>query len=78
MQDAWQGKIIYYALGDAKINVGSNTLWHALTVVAICKIGVNSIGYITNGISLWIGNSIARNKYIPNDIVKSSANSILT
>ena len=38
MQDAWQGKIIYYALGDAKINVGSNTLWHALTVVAICKI----------------------------------------
>ena len=38
MQDEWRGKINYYALGDAKVNVGSNILMHALAVIAIYKI----------------------------------------
>ena len=41
-------------MGDAKFNVGSNALSDALTVVALCKIGVNSIADITNGIYSYI------------------------
>ena len=40
MQDAWRGKINYYALGDAKVNVGPNTLWQAHSIADI-KTGIS-------------------------------------
>ena len=65
---------------DAKVNVGSTILLHNLTVFAICKIQdwCKLYCWYKNGISIVIGKMIAKNNYILNDIVKSSANIILT